>query len=222
MERTPAPLQGPLGKRGSATEALGRYLAPSSCLAGDDCQAAGAGWHSLPGACRSQRSPTRPTIPGQPPTPEVGLSHLPPDQGGTSSHLQSNMGALGAEVLSGGTMRHRVGAPSWGRPGWHREAAVSGHSLAPWAAPCCNLGTVGRHPPFLLQAWGAAAHRPCSRAGGGRGAGLSATLSAQGSQRAGALGSQRVFPRPGPQPGVSRLESGACQGPRASHGGGSP
>ena len=219
----PCPPAGPPGEerlnhRGPGTLPGPQQLSPRRWLPGSRGRMA---LPTLLGARRSQRSPTRPTIPGQPPTPEVGLSHLHLTREALQPTSKQH-GCPGGRVLSGGTMRHRVGAPSWGRPGWHRVAAVTGHSLAPWAAPCCNLGTVGRHPPFLLQAWGAAAHHPCSRAGRGRGAGLSATLSAQGSWRAGALGSQRVFLRPRPQPGVSRPESGACQGPKASHGGGSP
>lgn len=62
MPQAYPPLQGPLGTRSSATEALGlldHSLAPSDYLPGDGCQAAGGGWRSLP----SQEPPARPSTP---------------------------------------------------------------------------------------------------------------------------------------------------------------
>lgn len=94
-------------------------------------------------------------------SPTFHLTREAPIKACTSSHgpkphcCPGGQGAVWRLGLC--TMRHRVGVPSWERPGCHREAEVTGCSPRPRATLCCptsNLDTVGAggwRPP-LLQA----------------------------------------------------------------------
>lgn len=75
----PPPTTGhPLGKRLSHLGPGPQQLSPRRWLPGSGGRMA---LPALPGARWSQRSPLRPTAPGQhPPTPKAGLPHFPPDQ----------------------------------------------------------------------------------------------------------------------------------------------
>lgn len=84
---TPRPaclLRGPLGTRGSATEALGpRDHSPGAQRLYPRSQLPGSRRRTVPPALPAASLPSPPSL--MTPTPEAGLSHLPPDLG---LHLQ--------------------------------------------------------------------------------------------------------------------------------------